>query len=826
MTRNRFCLFLMSLCLFIAPTSAQIPIPITNLLEIEIINAGYGGMYRSDEWFPVQVRISNSGVNFSGRVVVRPETTIGVNNTYSVAIPELSAPLSPDNPTIAQTTLYMIGQDQDLNLYIELINDQDVTVASNRTFVRHIAPADRIYTVISPRSINLISAVTANASALQSTWTLANIPAQQGTMGGIDVLVLDDVDTTPLTARQAETLEAWVLNGGHLIISGDSNLGGLSDDLSPFKPDGLTTTDDFTALERFTKRGDVPRGEALITTGTATGRILAQAHDETPLIIRHEFGHGTVDYLTFSPTLAPLNQWRGTPALFFTLFTTTQKTPPWAYGFFDWTSARTALEIMPGLSLLPSVWSLIAFLGAYIVVVGPINYVVLSWVNRRDYAWFTIPLSILLFSFLAYTLGFELRGEVVTLNQLNVVQSWTNTNQAQVDQLTGLLSPQRGTYHLSSGDNLLRPLGEQIATLNLDRQSSVEIQQSNQFEAKDFTVDASFMMGFATQGMIPRPQINGAVTVMVEPNGNKTLRGYIENDLPFTLNNPTLITAGMAHHLGDQLADGLTDISIIPTLQTHVTESASPSNQEHIYNRHMISHNRLIRSRQTNYIFSNQADLLPQNYPNDVVGMQRFSQSNYLLQALLQDQYATTARTNRVFLIGWSDQAILNATLNINRQQIRELNTTLYIIELESDYQTQDQRTITQDQFTWTTVERAEATFAAPVFLDPTYSEPLAFRFSPQPNAILEDVERLTVIIDRATVNTWRGALEIWNWETQDWERFETTDDEFIIIDHPTPYLGALNSVEVRTILPVIDHQSDGFGTPTVNRIGIMQSGS
>lgn len=822
--RNRYCLLLLSLLWGIIPTFAQSPIPIASLLEIEVVQAGFGGMFRGDEWFPIQVRITNYGVDFSGRVVVRPETTAGINHTYSVAIPELPAPLAPTSPTIAQTTLYAIGQERNLTLHVELINQAGVTVASDQVNLRNIPPADRLYAVVSPRTLNLIGAVTANALAFQADWTLANIPTQAGAMSALDALILDEVNTATLTPAQADALYEWVLGGGHLIIAGDSDLSNLPAGLSPFTPANIITADDFSAFERFTNRGDAPVGESLIATGAVTGYVLAQADDDTPYIIRHELGHGTVDYLTFSPSLAPFSSWRGMPDLFFMLLASTQPIPPWAYGFHDWGNARSALEIMPGLTLLPSAWSLIAFLGAYVLVVGPINYLLLSWINRRDYAWVTIPLSIALFSFLAYSLGFELRGDVVTLNRLNIVHVWANNDQAQVNQLTGLLSPQRGTYHLAIDGDLLRPLGESLNVLNLDRQSSVEIRQSGTFEARDFTVDASFMMGFNAQATVPRPAINGAVTVNIDAEGDKSLRGYIQNDLPFTLEHPTIITAGIAYSLGDQLANGLTNFTFTPAERSPL-ESAIASNQEYIFNRSIITRNTLIRSRQSAYVFSNLTAFTPIESANDPVNVQKSIQRDDLVQALLQEQYATTGRGSRVYLIGWSDQPFLETTINANRQQVRELNTTLYIIELGINAPTPDARLVTQDQFTWTAIERGDDGMSAPVLFDASSAVPLVFRFIPQPNAILEQVDQLTIILDRTTLNIWRGAVDVWNWHDQTWERMESFDSPYIVIDDPARYLGALNAVEIRTIPHNIDANNIDTGTPALNRLGVMQRG-
>ncbi|MBK8024645.1 MAG: hypothetical protein IPK19_25285 [Chloroflexi bacterium] len=48
---------------------------------------------------------------------------------------------------------------------------------------------------------------------------------------------------------------------------------------------------------------------------------------------------------------------------------------------------------------------LFGFLALYILLVGPANYFLLSRINRREWAWVTIPILILVFSALAHTLG-------------------------------------------------------------------------------------------------------------------------------------------------------------------------------------------------------------------------------------------------------------------------------------------------------------------------------------------------------------------------------------------------------------------------------------
>ena len=97
-------------------------------------------------------------------------------------------------------------------------------------------------------------------------------------------------------------------------------------------------------------------------------------------------------------------------------------------------------------------FQLCGFLAIYIIVIGPLNYLVLKRLGRRELAWLTIPcLLIIVYSVVAYLTGFSLRGTQATINRLALVQVWPGTDQAQVDGVIGVLAPRRAIYNLPYG---------------------------------------------------------------------------------------------------------------------------------------------------------------------------------------------------------------------------------------------------------------------------------------------------------------------------------------------------------------------------------------
>ena len=64
----------------------------------------------------------------------------------------------------------------------------------------------------------------------------------------------------------------------------------------------------------------------------------------------------------------------------------------------------SAVSQLPSLAL-PPIGGLIALLGAYILLVGPVNYLVLKRLDRREWAWVTMPVLIVVFAVGAYAFG-------------------------------------------------------------------------------------------------------------------------------------------------------------------------------------------------------------------------------------------------------------------------------------------------------------------------------------------------------------------------------------------------------------------------------------
>lgn len=779
---------------------AQVP-----LIELTA-EAGFDGRFRDGDWLPVNVRVSNQGDPVQGQLVVRPETSgAGITNTYSTPV---------DLPTGASqtVTLYVTARSFATQIRVEMMDEQGTVLAAAAAPLRAAQPLDRVYVVVSQSAagvVDLTSATLGDHAAYQTNARIDALPALAAGLEPVDVLLFSDVDTSGLSADQRTAISRWVAAGGHLVVTGGSAWEGTAAGLVgllPLVPEASTTVPDLADLAHWL-RDDTPlEAETVIATGALMpdANVLVAAA-ETPLLARRAYGAGTVDYLAFDPNSAPLRGWRGLTRLWMALITTIDAQPGWNVGFSEWGLAAQAVEILPGYNLLPNVLPLCGFLGVYIALIGPINYFLLARLGRRELAWITIPLFIILFSVLSYVLGFNLRGTEATLSRLSLVRVWPDVEDAPVDALVGLLSPRRAQYDLAlAGSGTVRPIPRDntggLLTGNV--QSSVNVRQTDVFSAADFAVDASFIAGFNVAEAVTRPDLSGSASIARDPEtGLLQVRGLVRNDSALTLNEPVILARGLAYRLDAPLAPGDT-----ATFDVALPVDAPPSP--------LFFTPYGSGAGVTTSAFSMMGSPLNALTVNDLLGTQTLRpgarQTNeseeqrrrrLFLASIINDypiasQITATGRGDHVYLAGWTSESPLE--LALAGANWTSSDTSLYLVDLEVEVVHPAGRvTITPDQFTWVGEGQTGLVERAPLNLSLQPGEQVSFRFTPLPSAVLQRVDRLTLRLERISMGGQMIPIELFNWETDAWEMVEVTQGD-TSISQPARFLGPQNAVLVR----------------------------
>jgi hypothetical protein len=835
MTRLRFIGILFVIMLLgVLPTRAQGQI--SDILSMSV-DAGYDGRYRPNQWFPLQIEINNQGPDISGRVIVRPETSgTSLLNAYST-------PVNIAGGSTQNLTLYVSARSNANNMRVELITDEGGIALTQSFNLRSLLPRDRLYAVLSGSAtgtVDVSGASVAAYEAFQANWQIEDIPEVVSALDPVDAMLFTDIDTADLSPAQRDAIRNWVLRGGHLVLTSGLSYQAVSagfDDLLPLNADDTQSVENLNPLGTL---AGLPLSDALDSSTTiATGQlaadatVLAETGDGLPLVARRDYGYGTVDFIAADFSSQPLREWSGLTDLWFTLLTSTEARPSWADGFSDWSEAVTAVEILPGVSLLPAALGLIVFLGAYIVLIGPVNYFLLSRFNRRELAWISTPIFIAVFSVLAWSFGAELRGNTATLSRLSVVQSWQESDQARIDQLIGLLAPRRGDYTLTlEDDRTLRPITSDLNdSVFTGTNTNVEISQNATFEAVDFPVDASFIAAFNADGMIEKPDIGGSMVMRYDrQTGNQILQGTVFNDSDVTLEQPVMLARGVAYELGTPLEPGdlvtLADITLTGETFTPPTSLELSTGDD---DPHIGSSPTGFTGRLSSYVDE------ATRTARDILGEDAFTQGSFgisltddaetqerrrrqaFLTSFILDQYATTGRGNNVYLVGWGAGAPTAETVDGAGYEV--VDTTLYIVELAVEIDPARTTTVTQDQFTWVSLAREGVGDLGPNNINLYSDSELIFRFTPLPSARLDRVDTMTLQLDFGRQTFGENSIDLWNWQDSEWESIELGSQRSFVLNNPAPYLGPLNAVEMRIVPDNIE------GQIFIDNIGVEQTG-
>jgi hypothetical protein len=811
-------LFIGLLVLLNLPAAAQ---DTGDLVQLTV-EAGYDQYFRPDYWLPVRINVRNDGDSITGRLTVRPETSGRVvSNAYSTPI---------DLPTGSEKTafLYIQARTFPAQIVIELLDTEGVRIAEQTANLRVLEPEDVLYVVVSrlsADSFSLNDVAPAGSLASQARWETSELPASAIALQAVNTLIFYDVNSEELAVNQREAINQWVAMGGHLIVIGGARwqeTAAAFTDILPLVPDDGQSVDDVQGLATFITDTSELAERTFIAVGEVQpeAQVLATTSDDIPVLVRGQYGAGTVDFLAADPTQAPLQGWQNLNDFWFTLLMSPAPEPGWTRGFIELQDAARASAILPDIELLPPVTSMIGYILAYILLIGPVNYFVLSRLNKREWAWFSIPLLITGFTAVAWTVGFNLRGSDIIVSRVNVIQSYLDSDTARFDQLISILSPRRETYQMSVPDGRFVRVMPGLVQNNLLQQnvtqSTADIVQDDDFVVENISVDGGIFANFATSGVTTAPNISGSVTVVYNPYvpedfnplAAQSIRGIVRNDSEVTLVDAVVVTRNRFYALDEPFAPGAVvnfdtaSMSVIRSDNDALIAAASPLQIVHALDLGVSSRNsnNVFNSLETSRVVMGDALVASRSSGEDsLTDSEEILRRRALLRAFMRDQFASGNLGDSAYLFGWSVDT-LPPDVALEGVTYQSVDTVLHIIQLDVAVETAASSELVRiegNQFTWAIRERelVEGGFNDLTLINPGS---LTARLLPLPDARLNTVETMQVILDRSSSYGRDVAISLWNWEAQEWVQLENVVRETYDVPNPQRFIGANGMIDIQ----------------------------
>lgn len=828
LTRLLFVIILV-LSLSVIPTLAQDSFQDVVEMSVEV---GFDSFFRPNEWTPVRVQVKNNGDSITGRLVIRPETSgTVIGNAFSTPI---------DLPTGSEKSAIINIQARTFPdaIRVELIADDGFIHTSKEATLIDIQVQDQLYAVVTGATtvpISLSGVHIGGYEAEQALWDVTNVPDNGIALQSLDMMMLTNIDSNSLSTGQRSAIESWVMRGGHLIVTGGPSAQSTAlafGDLLPLSPNDTQTIDNLSALAVYS--GDYQTNldeRTVIATGDlhADAIVLVES-DGIPLLVRRRLGSGLIDYLVADPTLEPLTSWNNVSDLWLTLLSIRSPQPVWTEGFTRPEYGAEAIANLPGVDLLPPIQTLCLFLLAYIILIGPINYLILAYFNRSGWGWVTIPIVIAIFTGIAWTVGFNLRGSEIIVSRTTVVQSWTDSESAQMDQFVGILSPRRATYSLTVPENHFLGVTGATASSNFFSstavQTATEIQQGANFGAYDFTIDGGIFANFIVSGDVPSPDISGTVTLSydIAESGRMVsgLQGIVRNESEFTLRDAVILGQDTFYRLENDFAPG--DLVTFDRGDFTVDISDRPSQPnplEYVASLQTLGASPFARSTGGASIDDIQGErfLRSREFAEaDTIEDKQSAREHAFLASFLIDQFNTSGRGTKVYLVGWHDE--WQRDLDVVDTNWNTVDTTLYIIELEVNIELPTETaTLTSENFTWMTIDRVGITHnGVDDFV--LYEEHLVeYLLTPLPGLAMDEVDQLFIEVDRTGGFAQSLQVELLNWRTNTYDEFNYRDGDILEFDDPQQYLDDNNRVQIRL------YYTEGTGTARVRKVRVKQTG-
>lgn len=817
MFKRTFALISILLCVFaLAIPPLATPVAAQTALVSLTLEAGYEGYFREGKWTPVRVLLSNTGADVSG--------TLRIFATDIVNDPSEAYAASVDLPQGSSKGLfiYLPLTAQAQQVRVELATTDRVIVSETQT-VRPARVSDILFAVIteSPRgSVDLRSFRSGVGDAYQANWRTENVPRLGEALRGLDALILTDADSGNLSTDQREAIRDWVLSGGHLIVTGGPNwqrtAAGVAG-LLPVQPNGTLTLTGISPLARFAGLNDTltaaANGSIVVAQSVLLpdGEILAE-QSGTPLLARRKLGGGVVDYLAVDPGLEPLLSWANRGQFWFTLLTTSGQRPTWTNGIVDPDKAIVAADQIKGLRL-PDVAQLATFLLLYIAVIGPLNYLILRRIGRREWAWLTIPVIVGVVASLYYLTGFNLRGTQAIVNRLALVQVWPNTERGQVDAVIGVLAPRRSVYDFGVQEGLtLRALTGQ----DVGPSGNITIFEDGAYEAKAFPVDAGTSVPFAASGFIAVQPLEGEARVQLTPGTLGTpsneagavgtrFVGTITNTTGMILRDVTVLATGGSQQLGTLQIGETRTFRIEVTARQSPPISLGSGNWAAIYAARGTS--RTFGSRLVE--FTTVRDIMGTDFNFGQTGNRGFDNTprrqelrrrQTFLEALFQDADPSGGRGTDVYVVGWADESPLKVTLEGSGFETEDTTAYLYKLPVTVEALAPDGIVELPSAFlTWTPTDQSTRRDAAPYDLFMQPGDRAVFRYLPLPLLRLSELSEIRLLIRAGNAGS-RGRADIYlyDWVAREWQKFDSNNFLTRITDRPARFLGPENAIELR----------------------------
>ena len=433
--------------------------------DIEIsVDIGFNNFYEYESQIPINVKLKNNLRDINGKVQLLIPYKFRDTEVYTAYSKEISI---AENSTKELQFVSLIRSNIN-EIIVRIIDDNDTLIAEKEISIAKGKRYDDINIgvlsddfeslsyfnlVFRKESQDIIKNVNTNTTTVETIvkTALDNVNTNVVNIGdkmvenwealqSFDIIIINNYNTEILTGQENKALEEWVNKGGLLLVGTGANHEKTLKGLGGLNYIQVTELDEINEIN-----GDIIEPLNIIQGIKKSGdEILIQ--DNKVLVYNKSIGLGNIIITGFDLGLNPFLQWEGKESLFRNILT------PYITASNDnklgVRLGSNILQYIPldrAVPLNVIIWIIIIF----ILLIGPVNYIVLKKLDRRELAWITIPAIVVVFSLFIYMWSFATRFEKPLSNNISTVIIYPQSDKSVVNTTASVVSFSNGDIDVS-----------------------------------------------------------------------------------------------------------------------------------------------------------------------------------------------------------------------------------------------------------------------------------------------------------------------------------------------------------------------------------------
>lgn len=508
-------------------------------------SVGFNGFYNKYDWVPVRLVLKNTGP--TQNVVVHVDVDGAFDATRN-AVATLEWGVKLVHGETVTREIAVPGWVIDSNGTVECWAGSHLA-ASVRLSGNELGQVAFVAVLSShPQAAQFLTGSTDGAGGLPMlplAMTSSSLPLQSNLLSELAAVVTAPSELVNMDATHQTALLHWVKLGGLLVVTGtDPQLADWNNAL-PLLP-GIPRKYVGPELARFAGIATAPNQPLVTKSAGARGQAQVWAGTDTdPLIAALHVGRGMVVQTAFAPAQSALLTWQNNASLWTEVFGQgkTDKMSALAPGLTanpldSLVSASGALAPLriPSLRLWGTVF------GIYVMLVGPILFLVLRRLRAEPWAWLLLPAISIVTTAVMYGFGLSDRPAGMLTEGVGVLDLVGNGDAESV-VVRSFTAPVSGPVALvAAANSAVLPLVQGDSR----RVGSVTVEHGNQTVVQIHNSGRWIVHDILASGTLEK---QGSLELRLW-SALGVLSGTVKNETPYLLNNVAVCWDGRLYELG------------------------------------------------------------------------------------------------------------------------------------------------------------------------------------------------------------------------------------------------------------------------------------